>query len=900
MAKGLADTICYCRTRREIMQYFRQWESIIDGFALANMDFFRDTQGAFRKLFRKFMGVASTSVDLTTNYYKEFVADLKIIYLEPIQNEGPAAMRPDNPFRFLIDVVLRVLKKDTKDAYSQVIHIMSTRHLSTADELTEQKASVEFERLVTSKFEVKATVLANLRVGIRRVLKICASLRGGTRNVLGPHLSISRSGSYGYSQKNGGKAAETLLALNEILNEVPDSDEMCSESCPAGPIRFFAGLCRWQSIAIFAGEKDIPDTLAIKWMTPMEKTIVDRPPPLYGMGPSTGLMTYYTAWRCMIIAIEKEPPLVRQETVREPGGKARIITASSWWLPILQQPYVHGIGEILAYHPSAHSVFKRQDQAWQALKNFQKLRIAKLPLGYAVLSSDFKSATDSIPFEVQKVCLEELNEQFGTKRSAFLEDLIGTRIILNEKRMRLFKSTRGILMGEPLSKIILVLSILGSEEYVYSDYVRESPWRTYTKKIAPWRCFHIGGDDHIAVGPLTYLKRLTKFAKSIGFIVSPSKHIMSRTAVTYTEKMLYFKGKILNLPIGEVNRRIDESIFVDSIKTRLLSPFVKALESRDDRNSAIGKAKSLSRSIQWFPLGGRLEKTARYAVERFRARFRTFIPASGRRMMTALTKLAPSLGGLGLGFRTQATELNALPKIFRWAIFRISEQSSYSYRLRNALSSTFQNPKSYGTFKYVTDFIDQLDTYPNMVGTKFQDLRDRYVDEAKDLDNVEFIDFLKEKSIISFTDFKAMLERPYRFQLLLTTSESDHFNTQPNGKRFARTWNKLKEIATECDKDLTFERPDPEAFVLTPEILWKAERYARWDWFIELNQGATAAYMDVKDVPDGGLSEDQYFKLMLEGGLEFREDVPYRDHILYNAPELRIPRRLGPVKDRLD
>ena len=157
-----------------------------------------------------------------------------------------------------------------------------------------------------------------------------------------------------------------------------------------------------------------------------------------------------------------------------------------------------------------------------------------------------------------------------------------------------FVTKRGIPMGEPLTKGILAL-------FTYFAYKRSlNMFESRHGNVVGGYFFSAGGDDHIAIGPDEFLNGITQTLLDAGAILSETKHGKSKLAVTYCEKTLLVK----NLPNPVTVRTIngldyENSIMVDSIKVRLLSPSSKANENFDSTNCAIGKGKSLARTLPW-------------------------------------------------------------------------------------------------------------------------------------------------------------------------------------------------------------------------------------------------------------------------------------------------------------
>jgi len=892
LGRRLADVLINHRSPKAIMMIFRQWESIIDGFALGFPESFH-YEKTWRAMLRKYIGVASCSIQTTTVFYKDFVDQLKFLVLDPIMSKKPKGLH-NNPFYILFEVFDGV-DLSSKENYSRFAHVFSTRHLAPGSGKAIPDAIKSFKETLTSNFKVPKGTLEEFESAARRVVRICLS-QGKPTNLVGAHLSISGSGAYNVPQSKGGKAAAMMADCRILLNEIPKVTRV-QDVGPLGLRTLYADRRVWQSLddslGIFNGETP-------EWLEPEDFSLVDRPAPMRGVGSFTGNMIFYCAWMKYEEFKESDSyaPRVRMVTISEPGGKVRAITAAPWWLPTLMQPYTHVWADLLARHPSAHSVFRRQDQAWQALKVFQKIKHRTINDGFAFLSSDFKSATDNIPFEVSKTLLRVLEEETMSHLTPWASNLVGPRVI-DLPNGDVINSSRGILMGEPFSKICLILSVLCAEEMAFSRHIGLALDRTWTPTTR-WRAFHIGGDDHIAYGPLAYLRSLTDICKAIGFVISPSKHIVSRTAVTYTEKVFFFKGRIINMPLSEVNSRIEESLFCDSIKVRLLSPFSTVMDSRDDRNVAIGKARSLSASIQWLS-GKYFEPLARYAVRRFQIRFADYVPSTMRRTMSAIAKLPPSLGGMGLAFRPTDDDYQRLPDIYRWAIWHISNGGPASYRVRSILSDTFSNRVVRTKFKYLEEFRAAIEAEPQIRGYTLREVKDRFrEDEAmQGHDNVEFIHRLKSEGIISFTDFFRLLERPFRFARMIgDVATSKMFNTTPNRVRIAKTWDELESLKKELSSEektkffltrFNWVEDNFQPDLVNAEAIKSAARLARYDWFVDLNM-PTTYFKGPASEASSGLTEEGYWNAQMkafqnEDGWEMGES-PLRDHILFNAPDL--------------
>jgi len=99
----------------------------------------------------------------------------------------------------------------------------------------------------------------------------------------------------------------------------------------------------------------------------------------------------------------------------------------------------------------------------------------------------------------------------------------------------------------------------------------------------------------------------------------------------------------------------EKSVWVDSIKVRLLSPLSKSMDVEDDRNIAIGKARSLSRSLEWLNPDFFANAWCDMVLARFSQRMYPYLPKPiGKdRSLWFQLKLPPEYGGLGLKFKNE-------------------------------------------------------------------------------------------------------------------------------------------------------------------------------------------------------------------------------------------------------
>jgi len=177
---------------------------------------------------------------------------------------------------------------------------------------------------------------------------------------------------------------------------------------------------------------------------------------------------------------------------------------------------------------------------------------------------------------------------------------------------------------------------------------------TYLGEVrVPWRAFAVGGDDHIAYGPRVYLELITSNHFAFGSKISLPKHGYSNVAVKYCEKILLLRDRNLNVSTWAINNSsesYEESVWVDSIKVRLLSPLTKSMDCEDDRNTAIGKSGSLGRSLAWLNPTYFTNDWCNVVLQRFVSRMYPYLPnpIGKNASLYNVLKLPQDLGGLGL------------------------------------------------------------------------------------------------------------------------------------------------------------------------------------------------------------------------------------------------------------
>nr|QIP68013.1 MAG: RNA-dependent RNA polymerase [Bremia lactucae associated narnavirus 2] len=774
-------------------------------------------------LLRKILTSASYSVDSVGRMWKEFSAYLTTRSLRLRTREKPT-LSTNNIFRFLLktDFVTKLVGGITcKAEATYVAHLSSTRNLPAAGDKTILKSLNSFKECVTSEFQSNSNYLDRLKITSAKVArKILRINPKSLDKVKDCHISLSRAGDFDSPVKQGGRANIVIEELTKILDYTPSTDE-CLTLPDGTDLKTPAGVARWKS---WFREPDFIDDFRSKGVfnTPIVELGTWMPSPSgepefvpenrYGIDMAIGPQMLAAALICAsnegyVSGTDVVKPIpTRTAVVPEPGVKARTVSTTKWWVIVLEQPLGNLIRAILKDHPSAEAGLIRADQAWLYCDMLSKVArkggFKKLAHNFYILSSDLQEATDRTPHCVARALLEGFCEGIGL--NCYLADL-AINLICSSREVHVkhgnlkdqFITCRGVLMGEPMTKAILTLQSLVAEEMAIRDFL-EIPDGPINE---PWRCFSVGGDDHIAHGPLKYLNNITLHQENMGSKIQYSKHGVSRTAVKYCEKVIYLKDSDLSCSASEVNSLdgYDKAAFVDSIKVRLLSPISKSIEIKNDRNIAIGKAKSLGKTLRWlnvkhFPL-----KWVQMVRNRFVLRMKGYLPAIGTSLFSQIC-LPTELGGLDIYIEGELPMVilsSPLPTL-KLVCDLVNGQAD---PVKLAKLKRFpSNNVSRGTtlHKAVMDLTEAL----------LFDYCLKSVEELKEemgiLDTVSNREvFSKAKSIgyVSIEEAVDMASRSLIFSQLLTKeSTSSSFNTTPWKKRYYDLWSEIYS-EEDCNKN---------------------------------------------------------------------------------------------------
>jgi hypothetical protein len=289
------------------------------------------------------------------------------------------------------------------------------------------------------------------------------------------------------------------------------------------------------------------------------------------------------------------------------------------------------------------------------------------------LSSDLTTATDFCTHEYSRLMLEGYMEG-SEETSDYL--LTSAKLLCSPRRYETdiegfldMLTRRGVLMGDPGAKLVLTLHNLCAEweAYLRSEFgllgASDSEFLRKLKSVKgatakKWRHFACSGDDHIAQGPVKYLRRITANHGLNGMSVSWSQNFISSVGAFYCEEMLFTVG-LSRRDIWGVETPLHERDYlktphIDAMKLRLFSPCSKECEGKDEPNPAIGKARQMQGMLAW--LGGGFEAMVPMASARFEQRMEGFLPG-----LLSTRYLPVILGGIGSpSFHRSKSELRKI------------------------------------------------------------------------------------------------------------------------------------------------------------------------------------------------------------------------------------------------
>jgi len=509
------------------------------------------------------------------------------------------------------------------------------------------------------------------------------------------------------------------------------------------------------------------------------------------IGPQILACSYLSMKEFRETRTTKEVP-IRAIAIPESGGKTRIVTTGPYWLNVLQQGSAHVSRAFLRSHPSASAGLGKVDQAWQYL--YLASKAEGFPLGSRCLSSDLEEATDAIPHEVALQLLKGFQEGLGYLSPLYdvAAELVSSPRSVKRKDGSFYQTCRGVFMGEPLTKTVLTLLNLACEEIAIRHYLKIS----YDLPVqVSWRAYSVGGDDHIALGPIGYLSEITQVHLQCGSKISTTKHAVSSRFVKYCEKLLDVRNLLKGFNPRTINnstKDYEESPFIDSVKVRLLSPSSVSSVTFNEKNVAIGKGKSLGRTLRWLNLDHFPPKWVDMVRDRFFTRMGSFMPDRSSGVYWHLL-LPEYLGGLGLWREVDIPQLlHHLPDPSKMAVKGYVD--GLLDRTTEKLFRGFTSNSSYRGYQ-LNESAQQL-VEEIIVNHILPTVRSIHWKEAKlmvagseTMSDHLVAQALRAMKYLSEEEIIDTLLRPFLFSEILSgEARPNVFNTVPFKKRYATLW----------------------------------------------------------------------------------------------------------------
>jgi len=694
-----------------------------------------------------------------------------------------------NFFRALLDIeeIKGLLNITGKRHAESLAHLCSSRQLPAGDRKALARALRTLQENLTTDFVWSGNDQDTVYKAAKLVGSRCREAGPGPLSAA--HISLSYAGSFFATTSEGGRSNELLKAIRPILTHIPEEDESIilpwtTLRCPAKEERW-RHWCRAEPYLGFP-ERGFGD-LSRETLGGFE---VFR----QGFDDAIGaqiLACAYLSYEAAQYDLEQGIP-VRALSIPEPGFKTRIVTTGPYWLNVLQQGTAHVTRAFLESHPSAKSGLVRTDQAWQFL--YMLARACKFPEGSACLSSDLKEATDNIPHQVALCILDGFQAGLGYLSPLYdlaVRLVTSPRLIINPDGS-CYKTCRGVLMGEPLTKTILTIYNIVCEEIAIREYLGYD----YTKPVqVPWRCFVVAGDDHLAVGPKAYLDGITRVHIRLGSKISPDKHAVSSRYVMYCEKVLevynFWNFKDVR-GINNSTASYESSPFVDSVKIRLLSPCSKSIEVANDRNIAIGKAKTLGRTLRWLNRDHFSMKWVSMVRDRFFTRMGSLLPERSSGVYWHLL-LPEYLGGLGLWVDGDEVDLAyRLPDPSKGLIKDILSESISPEKL--GLFKGFTSNMSYRGYQLVEDEVNLVKDLlkemilPSLTAMKWSEAK-KLIPGYQDMSAKDLAIRLNRRKILMLSEIEDHILRAFLFKEILSEEvKTAPYNTERLKRRYARLW----------------------------------------------------------------------------------------------------------------
>nr|CAK8177710.1 RNA-dependent RNA polymerase [Narnavirus sp.] len=730
----------------------------------------------------------------------------------------------------------------TKFECTRLAHFVTSRNMPAAGIKSREQALEDHFDLLTSEGPDKP----DRREWLFNAAKYFGSKLRDFRDssLKGAHLSVTNSASYSTAIKDGGRGTEVAYSFRKWASEIQQED---TERITWFGQRYWTlkGVARWRTMCRPSlAEEGLPGDSAYM-------ADVDFTPGKFRYEDPIYCLNQYTGYQLLQWSIEEgirtgalvgsvyrsaegirpgRYPKIRASAIGEPGNKSRVVTIGEGWLTVLLQPYAHALIDILRGDPDAKAGLSRSWQGFEFVKRWASRDVLPASDERFILSSDLKTATDYCPHGYAKALLKGFitGLGFNTPFTELWADLV-TSPRLYWKDGREYQTKRGVLMGDPGSKVVLSLFNRVAEyeanvRFNFGPAVRMTGKflsRQLTHRgIVPnrFRLFAYAGDDHISIGPKRYLEEITRSHTRNGMMVSKSSNFISKIAGFYCEEVLFIRTpqvwEYWGSRIPLYKQPYEENPHVDALKLRLLSLAQKEHEGKNETNPAIGMSSTLRGMAAWFSEGW--ESTRGILSMRFRQKMRGLIPRN-----PVLAALPKELGGVECPvFDIPDIELldawDRIPELHQKLItlvYKQSQETDQAFRRMLSQVSSMSairgvNPDSIE--ESIREILSselcearKLDEFKTLLG--FEDLA---WDQLRFRDKISIIG--RNTEYISVSNAIQAVMRPYIFRDILFPEESLKHGINPLrtrayaklhwDRRFNRLYQAVEDLISKSDK----------------------------------------------------------------------------------------------------
>lgn len=332
--------------------------------------------------------------------------------------------------------------------------------------------------------------------------------------------------------------------------------------------------------------------------------------------------------------------------ISEPGVKARIATKSLIWINLFLSPASHLIKDVMLTIPGCRVGLKGSDHAWNFEASFGRHASSWKEIE-AISTSDLTAATDWLEHDMAKAGMKAFLDGRFEEHSAktYLHNAIdlvcSPRLLVskpacfnkrggqvrNPKVFRKYKAgpeplqvetggklysgyvtTRGVLMGEPLTKMILSLFSIAAERSARaSDKSLNPHFNDYLRTRTKLHQYACAGDDHIGLGKVSYLSQIPKILQYWSGEISWDKYCISHYGAHYCQDFLIKPEPGPRYALRPTSKLASSGMLADRPKFKIDHIWLRLLSDRRKVGSAVfeetnpfpGKSKALTEMLSW-------------------------------------------------------------------------------------------------------------------------------------------------------------------------------------------------------------------------------------------------------------------------------------------------------------